>query len=42
MQVNQLLELGDRSSGADKYQAVDKWAKQLQTLHSTVVNKLAS
>lgn len=40
MQVNHLLELGDRSQGKDKYEAIDKWAKQLNALHSTVINKL--
>ncbi|KAA6423642.1 hypothetical protein WJX79_007481 [Trebouxia sp. C0005] len=41
-QVNHLLELGDRSQGKDKYEAIDKWAKQLNTLHTTVINKLQS
>ena len=40
MQVNHLLELGDRSQGNDRYEAIDKWSKQLNALHSTVVNKL--
>ena len=40
MQVNHLLELGDRSHGNDRYEAIDKWSKQLNALHSTVVNKL--
>ena len=42
LQVNHLLELGDRSQGKDKYEAIDKWAKQLNALHSTVINKLQS
>ena len=42
VQVNHLLELVDRSQGKDKYQAIDKWAKQLDALHSTVINKLQS
>lgn len=40
IQVNHLLELGDRSQGNDKYEAIDKWSKQLNALHSTVINKL--
>ena len=40
LQVNHLLELGDRSQGKDKYEAIDKWAKQLNALHGTVINKL--
>lgn len=40
-QVNQLLELGDRSRGLRKYSAIDKWTTQLKSLHQTVVNKIA-
>jgi len=40
-QVNQLLELGDRSVGNRKYAAVDKWAAQLASLNSSVLSKLA-
>lgn len=40
-QVNQLLELGDKSKDMKKYVAVDKWSTQLGTLHQTVVNKIA-
>eukprot|EP00798_Chlamydomonas_sp_ICE-L_P021235 gene21235-28151_t len=39
-QVNQLLEVGDRSAGMKKYTALDKWASQLDTIHTTVLNKL--
>jgi len=39
-QVNQMLELGGKSTGLKKYQAIDKWASQLSTLHATVINKL--
>ncbi|KAK9824575.1 hypothetical protein WJX72_011432 [[Myrmecia] bisecta] len=39
-QVNQLLELGEKSLGTNKYQAIDKWANHLRTLHATVINKL--
>ena len=35
-QVNQMLELGGKSTGLKKYQAIDKWASQLSTLHATV------
>jgi len=41
-QVNQLLELeAGKSTAWAKYRAVDKWAGQLQSLHSTVINRLA-
>jgi COP9 signalosome complex subunit 2 len=39
-QVNQLLELGDRTKGTKKYTAVSKWSTQLGTLHQTIVNKV--
>ncbi|CAI5463643.1 unnamed protein product [Closterium sp. NIES-64] len=39
-QVNQLLELGDRSRGQRTYTALDKWSAQLRSLHQTVVNKI--
>lgn len=39
-QVNQLLELGDKTKGMKKYIAVNKWTSQLGTLHQTVVNKI--
>eukprot|EP00898_Chlorokybus_atmophyticus_P001668 jgi/Chlat1/2501/Chrsp175S02371 len=41
-QVNQLLELGDKSSGVNKYQAIDKWTTQLKSLHQTVINNKLS
>jgi len=41
-QVNQLLELeAGKYTAWAKYRAVDKWAGQLQSLHSTVINRLA-
>eukprot|EP00976_Prorocentrum_cordatum_P102641 1193144-Prorocentrum_minimum.AAC.3 len=40
VQVNQLLELGDKTKGTKKYLAVSKWNSQLQSLHQTVVNKV--
>mmetsp|Transcript_33556 Transcript_33556/g.99906 ORF Transcript_33556/g.99906 Transcript_33556/m.99906 type:complete len:438 (-) Transcript_33556:1484-2797(-) len=40
-QVNQLLEVGDRSQGTKKYAAMSKWAGQLKTIHSTVLGKLS-
>eukprot|EP00897_Mesotaenium_endlicherianum_P009745 jgi/Mesen1/879/ME000115S00004 len=39
-QVNQLLELEDRSKGGKKYTAIDKWTTQLKSLHQTVINKV--
>ena len=39
-QVNQRLEVGDRSQGTKLYTALDKWAVQLKTIHTTVINKL--
>ncbi|KAL4418667.1 hypothetical protein ABPG77_003585 [Micractinium sp. CCAP 211/92] len=40
-QVNQLLELEVPLEQAAKYSALDKWAQQVQSLHSLVVAKLA-
>jgi len=40
-QVNQLLEVGSRSQGTRKYTALDKWAQQLKSMHTQVVNRLA-
>lgn len=40
-QVNQLLELTDRSKGARKYAGLDKSLTQLRSLYSGLVNKLA-
>eukprot|EP00245_Coleochaete_scutata_P008550 TRINITY_DN2639_c0_g1_i1.p1 TRINITY_DN2639_c0_g1~~TRINITY_DN2639_c0_g1_i1.p1 ORF type:complete len:216 (+),score=58.56 TRINITY_DN2639_c0_g1_i1:52-648(+) len=39
-QVNQLLELQDKSRGQKKYAAIDKWSAQIKSLHSTVINKI--
>lgn len=40
MQVQQLLEVGDKSQGMNKYTAMDKWANQLKSIHTTVCNKV--
>ncbi|XP_002732800.2 COP9 signalosome complex subunit 2 [Saccoglossus kowalevskii] len=40
-QVNQLLELDQKSMNADRYAALDKWTSQLNSLHQSVVNKMA-
>lgn len=37
----QLLDLDVPLEQAPKYLAIDKWAQQLQSLHSAVVAKLA-
>lgn len=39
-QVNQLLEVGDKNAGMQKYTAMDKWANQLKSIHTTVCNKV--
>mmetsp|Transcript_25672 Transcript_25672/g.35458 ORF Transcript_25672/g.35458 Transcript_25672/m.35458 type:complete len:438 (+) Transcript_25672:60-1373(+) len=39
-QVNQLLEVGERTKGVSKYVAINKWNNQLASLHQTVVNKI--
>ena len=39
-QVNQLLELDDRSKGLSKYAGLDKNVTQLRSLYSGLVNKL--
>ena len=40
LQVNQLLEVGDRNQGTRKYTALDKWATQLMSIHTAVQNKM--
>lgn len=40
LQVNQLLEVGDKNAGMQKYSAMDKWANQLKSIHNTVCNKV--
>lgn len=40
-QVNQVLELDKESRCAPKYQALDKWSNQIQSLAVAVVNKMA-
>ena len=40
MQVHQLLELTDKAQGAEKYEALHKWATHIHTLHTTVVARL--
>jgi len=39
-QVNGVLELGDKTTGTNKYAAIDKWSRQLKSIHNVVVNKL--
>jgi COP9 signalosome complex subunit 2 len=39
--VNGLLEVGGSLDGIKKYTAMDKWAGQLKTLHTAILNKLA-
>ena len=41
-QVNQLLEVGDRSqeAGSQKYSAMARWSAQLKGIHAAVANKL--
>lgn len=38
-QVNQVLELDRENTGTARYNAMDKWTAQLQSLHLAVVNK---
>lgn len=40
-QVNQVLELEKESRTSVRYQAMDKWANQLQSLQLAVINKMA-
>ena len=40
-QVKQVLELDQESAGLARYTALDKWTTQLQSLHLSVVNKMA-
>jgi len=40
-QVNQVLELDKKSVCAARYNALDKWAGQLQSLHTAIVNKMS-
>jgi len=39
-QVNQILELRDKSKGIFKYEAISKWTNQLSVLQNTVINRL--
>eukprot|EP00249_Psilotum_nudum_P017360 c26281_g1_i2 orf=253-1572(+) len=39
-QVNQLLELEDRTKGLRRYTAIDKWNSQLRSLYQTVTNRI--
>lgn len=39
-QVNQVLELDRESRGTARYNAIDKWTSQIQSLHLAVVNKI--
>ncbi|OXU29562.1 hypothetical protein TSAR_012663 [Trichomalopsis sarcophagae] len=40
-QVNQVLELDRKSVCAARYNALDKWTTQLQSLHLAIVNKMS-
>jgi hypothetical protein len=40
VQVNKLLELGDKSASSYRYLAIDKWASQLEHLQSFYVNRM--
>jgi hypothetical protein len=40
LQVNQLLEVGDRKEGSGKYQSMDKWTAALRNIHAHVTNKV--
>lgn len=40
-QVNQVLELGKESRSAVRYNAIDKWSNQIQSLQLAVINKMA-
>ncbi|XP_045156594.1 COP9 signalosome complex subunit 2 [Mercenaria mercenaria] len=40
-QVNQVLELDRESAGCARYNALDKWTIQLQSLHQAIINKIA-
>lgn len=40
-QVNQVLELEKESRCALRYQALDKWSNQIQSLQLAVINKMA-
>ena len=40
--MNQLLEVGDRSEGMNRYKAIEKWTNHLKGLHTSVVQKLAT
>ena len=39
-QVDQIMELDQEPEGGARYQALDKWAQQLQTLHSNIVGRV--
>eukprot|EP00879_Flechtneria_rotunda_P026965 GHRR01028817.1.p1 GENE.GHRR01028817.1~~GHRR01028817.1.p1 ORF type:complete len:141 (+),score=30.98 GHRR01028817.1:63-425(+) len=39
LQVNQLLEVGDKAQGMNKYVAMEKWANQVKSIHQTVCNR---
>lgn len=41
LQVNQVLELDKKSVCAARYNALDKWTSQLQSLHVAIVNKMS-
>lgn len=40
-QVNQVLELDKESRCAARYNALDKWSNQIQSLQLAVINKMS-
>ena len=40
-QVNQLLELDRTGQSVERFHGLDRWTTQLNSLHTTVVNKIA-
>lgn len=40
-QVNQLLELNRTGQSVERFHGLDRWTTQLNSLHTTVVNKIA-
>uniref|UniRef100_A0A1A9W873 COP9 signalosome complex subunit 2 n=1 Tax=Glossina brevipalpis TaxID=37001 RepID=A0A1A9W873_9MUSC len=40
-QVNQVLQLDKESSSGSRYNAIDKWSNQIQSLQMAIINKMA-
>lgn len=40
-QVNQVLQLDKENSTGSRYNAIDKWSNQIQSLQMAVINKMA-